>query len=58
NPNPVLKDRFKWNAIIVILTLIRFSNSVTSSNRKEAFTEAVGRSVAWWVLIFNKPKVK
>lgn len=58
NPNPVLKDRFKWNAIIVILTLIRFSNSVASSNQKEAFTEAVGRSVAWWSLIFNKPKVK
>ena len=58
NPNPFLKDRFKWNAIIVILTLIRFTNSVTSSNRKEAFTEAVGRSVAWWELIFNKPKVK
>ena len=58
NPNPVIKDRFKWNAIIIILTLIRFSNSVTSSNRKEAFTEAVGRSVAWWALIFNKPKVK
>lgn len=58
NPNPVLKDRFKWNAIIIILTLIRFSNSVTSSNRKEAFTEAAGRSVAWWELIFNKPKVK
>lgn len=58
NPNPVLKDRFKWNAIIIILTLIKFTNSVTSNNRKEAFTEAVGRSVAWWELIFNKPKVK
>jgi len=58
NSNPTLKDRFKWNAIIILLTLIRFSNTITEQNKKAAFTEAVGRTVGWWTLIFNKPKQK
>jgi len=55
NPNPNFKDRFKWNAITILLTLIRFSNSITDVNRKKAFTEAIGRTLGWWSLIFNKP---
>jgi GT2 family glycosyltransferase len=58
NPNPTLKDRFKWNAISILLTLIRFSNSFTGINRKKAFTEAAGRTVGWWSLIFTKPKLQ
>ena len=58
NPNPTLKDRFKWNAISILLTLIRFSNSFTGINRKKAFTEAAGRIVGWWSLIFTKPKLQ
>jgi hypothetical protein len=38
------------------LTIIRFSNTFTSSNKKEAFTEAAGRTVGWWSLMLNKPK--
>jgi len=57
NPNPSLKDRLKWNSISFLLTLIRFSNTFTSKNKKEAFTEAVGRTVGWWSLFFNKPKI-
>ena len=56
--NPTLKDRFKWNAITILLTLIRFSNVITEHNKKAAFTEAVGRTVGWWSLLFNKPKQK
>lgn len=56
NPNPKIHDRFKWNAITILLTLIRFSNVVTDKNKKEAFTEACGRSIGWWSLIFNRPR--
>lgn len=58
NPDPVLKDRLKWNAITILLTLIRFNNAITGKNKKEAFTEAVGRTIGWWSLLFNKPKQK
>lgn len=56
NPSPGFKDRFKWNAIIIILTVIRLSNVITETKKKEAFTEAIGRIVGWWSLLFNKPK--
>ena len=55
NPNPLFNDRIKWHSISVLLTLIRFSNIFTTNKRKEAFTEALGRNVGWWSLIFNKP---
>lgn len=56
NPNPNFKDRFKWNAITILLTLIRFTNVLTENNKKKAFAEALGRSIGWSSLIFNKPK--
>lgn len=56
NPNPKFADRFKWNAIIFLLTLIRFSNIVTDVHRKKAFTEAIGRMMGWWSLVYSKPR--
>jgi GT2 family glycosyltransferase len=56
NPSPTLKHRLKWHAITLLLTGIRYSNVLTTSNRKEALTEALGRTVGWWSLCFNKPK--
>jgi GT2 family glycosyltransferase len=53
---PGFNDRFKWNAITILLTIIRLSNVITETNKKEAFTEAMGRIVGWWSLLFNKPK--
>jgi hypothetical protein len=44
--------------ILVLLTIIRFSNAFTTKKRKAAFTEAVGRTIGWWSLIFSKPKEK
>ena len=55
-PNPSFKARLKWNTISLLLTLIRFSNIVTTNKRKEAFTESIGRTVGWFSLLFNKPK--
>jgi GT2 family glycosyltransferase len=55
NPEPLLKDILKWHSITILLTLIRFTNTFTTTKRKEAFSEALGRTVGWWSLIFNKP---
>ena len=57
NPKPSLKDKIKWHSITILLTLIRFINIFTTSKRKEAFTEALGRTVGWWSLFWNKPKI-
>jgi len=56
NPKPDIKSRFKWNLITILLTIIRFSNVITSKNKKEALTETIGRTIGWWSLFFNKPK--
>lgn len=58
NPNPKTIDSLKWHAITILLTLIRFSNTFAPTKQKEAFTEALGRTVGWLSLIFNKPKFK
>jgi hypothetical protein len=44
--------------IALLLTIIRFSNILTTKNRVEAFTESMGRIIGWWSLIFNKPKIE
>ena len=56
NPKPSLNAKLKWHAITIVLTLIRFSNILTTRKKKEAFTEAMGRTVGCWSLLFNKPK--
>jgi GT2 family glycosyltransferase len=58
NANPSFGAKIKWNLITILLTIIRFSNTFTTSKKKEAFTEAIGRTVGWCSLIFNKPIVK
>lgn len=56
NPNPDFDAKLKWHAITILLTIIRFINTFTTTERKKAFTEAMGRTVGWWSLIFDKPK--
>ncbi|SEA89358.1 Glycosyltransferase, GT2 family [Flavobacterium gillisiae] len=56
NPHPTIQHHFKWHAITILLTVVRFSNIFTSNKRIEAFTETLGRTVGWWVLWFNRPK--
>lgn len=58
NPNPNFNSRFKWNAITILLTIIRFTNTFTGNNKKEAFTETLGRTIGWWSLLFSKPKIE
>jgi len=54
-PNPSFKAKIKWHLITLLLTAIRFTNVVTTSKRKEAFTEALGRMSGWFTLFFNPP---
>ena len=54
---PSLKAQFKWHATALLLTKIRLLNFITTSNRKEALSESLGRLVGWFSLIFNAPKV-
>lgn len=56
--HPNFKARIKWNSIAMVLMLLRFVNTVTTTKRKEAFTEAIGRCVGLVSLIFNKPKIE
>ena len=58
HPTPSLKARLKWHATSFLLTLIRYSNALTESKKKEAFTEALGRTSGWFSLLINKPKLK
>jgi GT2 family glycosyltransferase len=55
NPKPTFIHQLKWHTITLLLTGIRFSNTLTSSNKKEALTEAIGRTVGWWSLWFKRP---
>ncbi|PBI89475.1 Glycosyl transferase family 2 [Flavobacterium sp. ACN2] len=58
NPNPKIIDRFKWNAITILLIMIRLTNVFTESDKQSAFKESIGRIVGWCSLIFSKPKRK
>lgn len=57
-PKPSLKARVKWNLTALLLTMVRFTNVINTSKKKEAFTESLGRLVGWWSLVFNKPKIE
>jgi len=54
-PNPSLKAKLKWNAIVLLLAFIRFSNIFTTKKKQEAFTEFSGRIAGWFSLFTNKP---
>jgi GT2 family glycosyltransferase len=56
NPKPSFHAKLKWHSITLLLTFIRFTNIFTTSKRKEAFTEATGRTMGWWSLLWRKPK--
>jgi len=56
NPNPNFNDRLKWNSITILLTFIRGTNIITSSNKKEALTETLGRLAGFFSLFLNKPR--
>tara|TARA_B100002049_G_scaffold236303_1_gene222673 strand:+ start:3171 stop:4178 length:1008 start_codon:yes stop_codon:yes gene_type:complete len=56
-PNPSLKARSKWNVIALLLTLIRFTNVITTVDKKGALIETVGRFIGYLGLLFRKPRL-
>lgn len=54
--SPRLKARLKWHATAFLLTLVRLGNVISTSKRREAFLEGLGRIAGWWSLLLNKPK--
>jgi hypothetical protein len=42
----------------LLLTLIRFSNSIKGVQKKEAFTESIGRTIGWFSILVKRPKFK
>lgn len=57
NPNPKMVHCVKWHTITILLTFIRIANIITTKKRTEAFTESLGRTVGWFSVVFNKPKI-
>ena len=57
NPEPSFTAKLKWHSITILLVVIRFTNMFTTIKKKEACTEAFGRTIGWWTLLFNKPKI-
>lgn len=58
HPDPDFKSKLKWHGITLLLTLIRFANIFTTSQRKASFTESTGRILGWFSLFLNKPCVE
>lgn len=58
NPQPDLQSKIKWHAITILLMVLRFFNAFTTKKSKQAFTESLGRGVAWIQLFFDKPTIE
>jgi GT2 family glycosyltransferase len=58
NPKPSLQAKLKWHIITLLLMVIRFSNTFTTIEKRQSFTEALGRMMGWCSLWGNKPKIK
>ncbi|MFD1095252.1 glycosyltransferase family 2 protein [Salegentibacter chungangensis] len=54
--DPSFNSTLKWHATAFLLTLIRFSNVLTTSRKKEALTESLGRVAGWWGLLIKKSR--
>jgi GT2 family glycosyltransferase len=55
-PKPSIIAQLKWHSITLLLTGIRLSNAINSSQKREAATESIGRIVGWLSLLLNNPK--
>ncbi|MBD0833104.1 glycosyltransferase family 2 protein [Aestuariibaculum sediminum] len=56
-PSPTMKARLKWHATAGLLTMVRFSNTLSTKQRKAAFFESLGRMLGWISLFLIPPKV-
>jgi GT2 family glycosyltransferase len=60
HPHPGMINIFKWHMITLLLMLFRLTNviSMNSETRRQALGDFAGRTVAWFKLIFIKPRPK
>ena len=56
NPNPDFKNIIKWNAITLLLILIRLSNILSKDEKEKSLKDSLGRLIGWLSLITNKPR--
>lgn len=56
--NPSFRAKFKWHIITLLLTAIRGTNVFTTSKKKEALTETLGRLMGWISLFWRVPKIE
>lgn len=56
-PKPSMKARCKWHITALLLTLVRYVNAFKGPHRKAALSEALGRTLGWYGIIFNPPKI-
>lgn len=57
NPNPLKIHKIKWHSITLLLLFLRLSNTFTAPNKKQAFTESVGRMRGWLSLFYDEPRI-
>lgn len=57
-PYPSFKAKIKWHLTTLLLLFLRFLNVFTTRKRQEAFTESIGRMVAYLQLFYNKPMIE
>lgn len=57
-PSPSFKNRIKWHAIALLLTLVRIGNIFSTPDKKKALVESTGRLVGWWSLFYHEPRLK
>ncbi|CAL65560.1 glycosyltransferase family 2 protein [Christiangramia forsetii] len=56
NPNPNFKSVLKWNAITLLLILIRLSNILNTNEKEKSLMDSLGRFIGWISLAINKPR--
>lgn len=57
-PKNSVKAKLKWHATDFLLAQIRLLNVITGPDRKGAFQEYLGRTLGWFSLWFNPPKIQ
>lgn len=55
-PTPHMIPKLKWYAIQMLQTAIRYGNVITTSDRYGSLSEAWGRTIGLFSVVFNAPK--
>ena len=56
NTAPGFKSVLKWNAITLLLILLRLSNILNTSEKSKSLMDSLGRFMGWLGLFINKPQ--